>query len=161
MKKKNKFMKNIFEDAKFGDVFVDAYGCKLKFIMSDENEARLLENNNTTGRQYIWSYKLDGTTFDGKVGVLYKETPKRQLMYEEYLLTKGFIKKFDDILNIERFVSLNKRITVWNDYTVRQHPYDWYVHVSSPDMDTVGILDFAYIDEFETFLKFCGIENYE
>ena len=119
MKKKNKFMKNIFEDAKFGDIFVDVFGCKLKFIASDENEAKLLENNNTTGRQYIWSYNLDGTTFDGDVGVLYKETSERQLMSEEYLLTKGFIKKFDDILNIERFVSLNKRITVWNNYTVR------------------------------------------
>lgn len=37
-------MKNIFEDAKFGDVFVTTDGGEMKFVMSDENGARLLED---------------------------------------------------------------------------------------------------------------------
>lgn len=150
-------MENIFEDAKFGDIFVDAYGCKLKFIASDENEARLLESNNTTGRQYIWSYNLDGTTFDGDVGILHKETPERQLMTEEYLLDKEFTKDFDDLLNEEYFVSPNKQISVWHSYDNVPSPYDWYAIINKDD-NTRGSMDIAYVDEFETFLKLCRVE---
>lgn len=154
-------MKNIFEDAKFGDIFVDADGREMKFVMSDENGAMLLEDDNIIGRQWLWEYNLDGTNSAGEVVILHKVIPERQLMTEEYLLNKGFIKVFNVLLNIDDFVSPNKQITVWNNYTVRQHPYDWYVHVSNQNMDNIGLLDFAYVDQFETFLKFCGIENYE
>lgn len=152
-------MKNIFEDAKFGDIFVNVDGKEMKFVMSDENRARLLEDDKVTGRQYLWTYNLDGTNLSGTVEILHKaDAPERQLMTEEYLLNKGFTKIFNDLLNIEDFVSPNKQIAVWRNYTIRQHPYDWYVHVGNQDLDTIGSLDFAYVDEFETFLKLCGAD---
>lgn len=153
-------MKNIFEGAKFGDIFVDADGREMKFVMYDELGARLLEGDKGT-KQRLWRYNLDGTDAFGEIKIWHKETPERQLMTEEYLLNKGFTKVFNVLLNIDNFVSPNKQITVWNNYIVRQHPYDWYVHVSNQNMDNIGLLDFVYVDQFETFLKFCGIENYE
>lgn len=152
-------MENIFEDAKFGDIFVNVDGKEMKFVMSDENRARLLEDDKVTGRQYLWTYNLDGANLSGEVEILHKaDAPERQLMTEEYLLNKGFTKIFNDLLNIEDFVSPNKQIAAWRNYTIRQHPYDWYVHVGNQDLDTIGSLDFAYVDEFESFLKLCGAD---
>ena len=56
------------------------------------------------------------------------------------------------------FVSPNKQISVLNYYTNRPSPYDWYVHVDNQSMDTIGSLDLAYVDEFESFLKLCGVD---
>lgn len=152
-------MKDIFKNAKFGDIFITSEEEKVKFVMSDNHKAVLLEEDNTIGRQWLWKCNLDGTDDYGEVVILHKAIPTP--MTEEYLLDKGFTKVFDDILNIENFVSSNKQIIVWNNYTIRQHPYDWYVHMGNQDMDTIGSLNFAYVDEFETFLKLCGVENYD
>lgn len=146
-------MKNIFEDANFGDIFVDADGREMKFVMYNKFGARLLEGDKST-KQWLCRYNLDGTNDFGEVAIW----RKGQLMTEEYLLDKGFAKVFDDLLNLENFVSPNKQITVWHNYTIRQRPYDWCVHVGNQDLDTIGSLDIAYVDEFETFIKLCGVE---
>lgn len=136
-------MENIFEDAKFGDIFVDADG-------------RLLEGDKST-KQWLWRYNLDGTDAFGEVKIWRKGTPKRQLMTEEYLLDKGFTKDFNDLLNEEYFVGPNNQVTVWRNYNNVPSPYDWYVIINNDDK-TRGSLDIAYVDEFETFLKLCRVE---
>lgn len=150
-------MKNIFEDAKFGDVFVTTDGGEMKFVMSDENGARLLEDDNVTGRQWLWEYNLDGTRYEDETEVLRQATPERQLMTEKYLLDKGFIKDFNDLLNEEYFVGPNNQVTVWRNYDNVPSPYDWYVIINKDDK-TRGSLDIAHVDEFETFLKLCGVD---
>lgn len=150
---------NIFKDAKFGDIFIDIYGHELKFIMSNESEARLLEENNTTGRQYVWSYDLDGTNFEGKVEILHKAT--QVPMTEEYLLDKGFIKDFDETTSLTRFDSPNKKISVWFHPPRIQSPYNCYVHIVdyvNNFREIRGSLEIAYVDEFEAFLKLCGVD---
>lgn len=79
------------------------------------------------------------------------------LMTEEYLLDKGFTKDFVDLLNLEYFVSPNKQISVWRNYPDTPSPYGWSALVHRDD-NTRGSLDIAYVDEFETFLKLCGVE---
>lgn len=70
-------MKNIFEDAKFGDIFVDVNnGTEMKFVMADENGARLLEEDKETGRQRLWKYSLNGRNADGDIEILRKATPR-------------------------------------------------------------------------------------
>ena len=70
-------MKNIFEDAKFGDIFVDVnYGTEMKFVMADENGARLLEEDKETGRQRLWAYNLNGRNADGDIEILRKAVPR-------------------------------------------------------------------------------------
>ena len=83
---------------------------------------------------------------------------ERVPMTEEYLLNKGFTKDFDELLEVEEFFSPNKQIMVRHHDTNRLPPYNWYVHVDNQSMDTIGSLDFAYVDEFETFIKLCGVE---
>lgn len=152
-------MKNIFEDAKFGDIFVNVDGKEMKFVMSDENRARLLEDDKVTGRQYLWTYNLDGANLSGEVEILHKaDAPERQLMTEEYLLNKGFTKDFDDLLNCEYFVGPNEQITMWrNDYTNVPSPYGWFALIDKGD-NTRGSMDIAYVDEFERFIKLCRVE---
>lgn len=161
-------MKNIFEDAKFGDIFVDADGREMRFVMSDKLEARLLEGDNGT-KQWLWRYNLDGTDAFGEVAIWRKGTPERQLMTnvperqlmtEEYLLGKGFTKDFNDLLNEEYFAGPNNQVTVWRNYDNVPSPYVWYAIINKDD-NTRGSMDIAYIDEFETFLKLCRVENYE
>lgn len=153
-------MENIFEDAKFGDIFVDADGREMKFVMFDELGGRLLEGDKST-KQWLWRYNLDGTDAFGEVKIWRKGTPKgtpeRQLMTEEYLLDKGFTKDFADLLNLEYFVSPNKQISVWRNYPDTPSPYGWSALVHRDD-NTRGSLDIAYVDEFETFLKLCRVE---
>lgn len=153
-------MENIFEDAKFGDIFVDADGREMKFVMFDELGGRLLEGDKST-KQWLWRYNLDGTDAFGEVKIWRKGTPKgtpeRQLMTEKYLLDKGFIKDFNDLLNEEYFVGPNNQVTVWRNYDDVPSPYDWYVIINKDD-NTRGSLDIAYVDEFETFLKLCRVE---
>lgn len=157
MKKKNKFMKNIFEDAKFGDIFVDADGREMRFVMFDELEARLLEGDKGT-KQRLWRYNLDGTDAFGEVAIWRKGTPERQLMTEEYLLGKGFTKDFNDLVNEEYFAGPNNQVTVWRNYDNVPSPYVWYAIINKDD-NTRGSMDIAYIDEFETFLKLCRVES--
>lgn len=149
-------MENIFEDAKFGDIFVDADGREMKFVMFDELGGRLLEGDKST-KQWLWRYNLDGTDAFGEVKIWRKGTPERQLMTEEYLLDKGFTKDFNDLLNEENFVGPNNQVTVWRNYDNVPSPYDWYVIINKDD-NTRGSLDIAYVDEFETFLKLCRVE---
>lgn len=148
-------MKNIFEDAKFGDVFIGPDGEEFKFIMSDENKAVVSEER----RKCVWCYNLDGTSYEGKTKVLHKaDAPERQLMTEEYLLGKGFTKEFDDLLNCEYFASPNEQITMWrNDHTNVPSPYEWFALINKGD-NTRASMDIAYVDEFETFIKLCGVE---
>ena len=81
------------------------------------------------------------------------------LMTEEYLLNKGFLKEVDNELALEGFVSPNNRIIVGSHHPLKTFPYDWYVIVKKRDMnDDIGTLDFAYVDQFETFLKLCGVD---
>ena len=93
----------------------------------------------------------------GKLDILHKVTIERQLMTEKYLLDKGFIKDFNDLLNEEYFVGPNNQVTVWRNYDDVPSPYDWYVIINKDD-NTRGSLDIAYVDEFETFLKLCRVE---
>lgn len=152
-------MKNIFEDAKFGDVFIGPDGAEFKFIMSDENKAVVLEEDKDSGRKWLWSYNLDGTHCGDETEVLHKaDAPERQLMTEEYLLGKGFTKDFDDLLNCEYFAGPNEQITMWrNDYTNVPSPYGWFALINKGD-NTRASMDIAYVDEFETFIKLCGVE---
>lgn len=151
-------MENIFEDAKFGDIFIGADGEEFKFVMSDENKAVVLEEEKESGRKWLWSFNLDGTYCGDETEVLHKaDAPERQLMTEEYLLNKGFTKDFDDLLNCEYFVDPNNQVTVWRNYDNVPSPYDWYVIINKDD-NTRGSLDIAYVDEFETFLKLCRVE---
>lgn len=150
-------MKNIFKDAKFGDIFIDADGKEMKFVMSDENRARLLEDDKDTGRQWLWEYNLDGTT-DCGVEVLHKTTSKP--ITEEYLLDNGFTKDFSDLLNEEYFVGPNNQVTVWRNYDNVPSPYDWHAIINNDD-NTRDSMDIAYVDEFESFLKLCRIKGYE
>lgn len=157
MKKKNKFMKNIFEDAKFGDVFIAIDGKEVKFIMAGNHKAVLLEEDSITGRQWVRECNLDGTADYGEVEILHQATPERQLMTEEYLLGKGFTKDFNDLLNEEYFVGSNNQVTVWRNYDNVPSPYDWYAIINKDD-NTRGAMDIAYVDEFETFLKLCRVD---
>ena len=150
-------MKNIFEDAKFGDIFVDADGREMRFVMFDELEARLLEGDKGT-KQRLWRYNLDGTDAFGEVAIWRKGTPERQLMTEEYLLGKGFTKDFNDLVNEEYFAGPNNQVTVWRNYDNVPSPYVWYAIINKDD-NTRGSMDIAYIDEFETFLKLCRVES--
>lgn len=79
-------------------------------------------------------------------------------MTEEYLLNKGFTKDIDELLEVEEFFSPNNQIMVRHHDTNRLSPYNWYVHVDNQSMDTIGSLDFAYVDQFEAFLKLCGVD---
>lgn len=57
------------------------------------------------------------------------------------------------------YVSPNNQIIVQHGARVSNRPScSWYVHVSNVYTDTIGTLDFEYIDEFETFLKLCGVD---
>lgn len=152
LKKKNKFMINIFEDAKFGDIFVDADGREMKFVMYNELGAKLLEGDKST-KQWLWRYNLDGTDAFGEV----KIWRKGNLLTKEYLLKKGFLREFDELLNLENFVSPNKQITVWRNRDNAPSLYGWYAIINK-DGHTRGTLDLAYVDQFETFLKLCGVE---
>jgi hypothetical protein len=70
-------MKNIFEDAKFGDIFVDVNnGTEMRFVMANENGARLLEEDKETGRQRLWKYSLDGRNAEGDIEILRKVAPR-------------------------------------------------------------------------------------
>lgn len=156
-------MRNIFEDAKFGDIFVDADGREMKFVMYDELGARLLEGDKST-KQWLWRYNLDGTDAFGEVKIWRKGIPKQQLMTEEYLLDKGFIKDFDETTSLTRFDSPNKKISVWFHPPRIQPPYNCYVHIVdyiNNFREIRGSLEIAYVDEFESFLKLCGVENYD
>mgnify|MGYP004657038689 CR=1 FL=1 len=80
-------------------------------------------------------------------------------MNEEYLLGKGFLKEVDEELALEGFVAPNERIIVGSHRPYKTFPYDWFVIVKDQNMnDDIGSLDFAYVDQFETFLKICGVD---
>lgn len=51
-------MENIFEDAKFGDVFVCRNGWRLLFITKDEEKALLLKQG--TPKDILYEYNLSG-----------------------------------------------------------------------------------------------------
>ena len=156
-------MRNIFEDAKFGDIFVDADGREMKFVMYDELGARLLEGDKST-KQWLWRYNLDGTDAFGEVKIWRKGIPKQQLMTEEYLLDKGFIKDFDETTSLTRFDSPNKKISVWFHPHRIQPPYNCYVHIVdyiNNFREIRGSLEIAYVDEFESFLKLCKVDYEE
>lgn len=157
-------MKNIFKDAKFGDIFITPEEEKMKFIMSDNHKAVLLEENNITGRQWIWECNLDGTTDYGEIAISHKATPTP--MNEEYLLSKGFLKGSDDdsdddfdySFDSETFISSNRQIMVQRYQVAKAFPYGWFMLVKNRDMEDIGSLDFIYVEQFESFLKLCGIE---
>ena len=158
LKKKNRFMKNIFENAKFGDVFIAMDGKEVKFIMADNHKAVLLEEDSITGRQRMLKCNLDGTVDYGEVEILHKAAPKP--MTEEYLLNKGY-SKYLYTSTIE-YISSNSQIMVRHGHGVTNSPScNWHVHVDNHSFDSIGSLDFEYIEEFESFLKLCGVENYD
>lgn len=79
-------------------------------------------------------------------------------MTEEYLLSKGFQKEIDEELGLEGFVTPDERIIVGSQHPYKILPYDWNVIVKNWDMNDIGSLDFAYVDQFEAFLKLCGVD---
>lgn len=158
MRKKHKFMKNIFEDAKFGDVFVTTDGKEIKFVVLGNHKAMLLEKDKTTNKQWLWECNLDGTDNYGKLKISYKATLKP--MTEEYLLDKGYSKYL--YMDTIEYISSNSQIIVRHGPGVTNRPScSWHVHVDNYSFDSIGSLDFEYIEEFESFLKLCGIENYD
>lgn len=54
-------MKNIFEDAKFGDVFVRRNGQRLLFVTKDEEKALLLKQGTPHApKDILYTYNLSG-----------------------------------------------------------------------------------------------------
>lgn len=81
------------------------------------------------------------------------------LMTEEYLLDKGFTSCQYTKMGYTEYVSPNNQIIVQHGARVSNRPScSWHVHVSNVYTDTIGTLDFEYLDEFETFLKLCGVD---
>lgn len=80
-------MKNIFEDAKFGDIFVDVNnGTEMRFVMANENGAKLLEDDKETGRQWLWKYSLDGRNAEGDIEILRKAAPRSITMDQQGII---------------------------------------------------------------------------
>lgn len=128
-------------------------GDKNQFLIEPFNSREECEKN----FKYLIESLSNGMPYIDMTKVL-QNLKGRVPMTEEYLVNKGFVKNFDELLSLEDFVSPNKQITVRNYYTNRPSPYDWYVHVDNQSMDTIGSLDLAYVDEFESFLKLCGVD---
>lgn len=81
------------------------------------------------------------------------------LMTEEYLLDKGFTSYKFASMGYTEYVSPNNQIIVHHGARVSNKPScSWHVHVSNVYIDPIGTLDFEYLDEFETFLKLCGVD---
>lgn len=79
-------------------------------------------------------------------------------MTKEYLLDNGFVESKDTTrIFVAELVSSNKQIIVRQGCT-NKLLCNWYVHVDNQSMDTIGSLDFEYVDEFESFLKLCGVD---
>lgn len=76
-------------------------------------------------------------------------------MTKEYLLDKGFVTCQN---TIARYVTSNKQYIIVRHGASDRPSCNWYVHVDNEDLNTIGSLDFEYIDEFESFLKLCGVE---
>lgn len=126
------------------------------------NMSEIGEDNNANGRQWLREYNSDGTNAYGEVEILHKATP----MNEEYLLSKGFLKDsdvdsdddFDYSFDSETFISSNRQIMVQRYQVAKAFPYGWFMLVKNRDMEDIGSLDFIYIEQFESFLKLCGVE---
>lgn len=57
------------------------------------------------------------------------------------------------------YVSPNSQIIVHHGAKVANKlSCSWHVHVSNVYTDPIGTLDFEYLEEFETFLKLCGVD---
>jgi len=81
------------------------------------------------------------------------------LMTEKYLLDKGFTSCQYTKMGYTEYVSPNKQIIVRHGTGVtNRRSCNWYVHVDNNSFDSIGTLDFEYVDEFETFLKLCGVD---
>lgn len=79
------------------------------------------------------------------------------LMTEEYLLDKGYL-KFQH-MDIIEYASPNSRIIIYHGFGATNRPScNWHVHVDNNSFDSIGAMDFEYVDEFETFLKLCGVD---
>ena len=108
-------------------------------------------------RKIIQHYKkpINTTTIEERANVPQNRIP----MNEEYLLDRGFLKEVDEELALAGFVTPNERIIVGSHRPYKTFPYDWFVIVKNQSMnDNIGSLDFAYVDQFETFLKLCGVD---
>lgn len=58
-------MRNIFEDAKFGDVFICRNGWRLLFVTKDKEKALLLKQE--TPKDSLYEYNMSGRMiFDGE-----------------------------------------------------------------------------------------------
>lgn len=81
-------------------------------------------------------------------------------MTKEYLIDKGFSAYKDTVRNFTaNYVSSGKLISV--QYGASNRPScNWHVHIDNNSFasDSIGSLDFEYVDEFESFLKLCEIE---
>lgn len=81
------------------------------------------------------------------------------LMTEEYLLDKGFTSYKFASMGYTEYVSPNSQIIVHHGAKVANKlSCSWHVHVSNVYTDPIGTLDFEYLEEFETFLKLCGVD---
>lgn len=77
-------------------------------------------------------------------------------MTGEYLLGKGFTKQFDETTALTCFYSPNKKISVWLQTPKSSSSY-CYVYVVDSNNSFRGSLEFTYVNEFEEFLKLCGV----
>ena len=97
----------------------------------------------------------DGNVYEG----CYIKRVQPVPMTEEYLLSLGYTKseyELDEETKFICFQSPSKRIEVRCDCTNYPEPYIWWAHVDDQNFQTIGSLDFAYVNEFNDFLKLCG-----
>lgn len=126
-------------------------GDKNQFLIGPFDSREECENN--------FKY-LIGSLSNGMSYIDFANVPQNRIpMNEKYLLGKGFLKEVDEDLALEGFVTPNERIIVGSHRPYKTFPYDWFVIVKNQSMnDNIGSLDFAYVDQFETFLKLCGVD---
>lgn len=74
---------------------------------------------------------------------------------KEILYKVGFKDSDDSNIDWEEYCDETGRIRIMRGITNRRD-CDWYVHVDNWDFDTIGSLDFQYIDELIWFFMALG-----
>ena len=164
-------MKDIFKDAKFGNrftcvengreddcVFLEKMdfgdNCPSRYKLARKIDVKYEDGGEKSFTSEIIADK-DGNVYEG----CYIKRVQPVPMTEEYLLSLGYTKseyELDEETKFICFQSPSKRIEVRCDCTNYPEPYIWWAHVDDQNFQTIGSLDFAYVNEFNDFLKLCG-----
>lgn len=127
-------------------------------IFRDNNE------NQCTSRPYIskeecekdFNYLIESLNNGMSYIDLTNVQQNRIQMTGKYLLDKGFTKQFDETTALTYFYSPDKKISVWLQSPKSSSSY-CSVYVVDSNNSFRGSLEFTYVNEFEEFLKLCGI----